>query len=118
MDGPPPPLRLIGPDDNNPNARTVGELRERLRIAHDHPSINQDQRDEIDGALFYIKFVRDNQLKLPPAILLEVEAIPRIEVKEQKKQRGGRKTLRKTRRMRKTLHMRKKTHRKRSSIRK
>ena len=110
MDGPPPPLRLIGPDDNNPNARTVGELRERLRIAHDHPSINQDQRDEIDGALFYIKFVRDNQLKLPPAILLEVEAMPLVEVKDKKKQRGGRKTLRKTRRMRSSY--RKRTHRK------
>ena len=115
MDGPPPELRLIGPDDNNPNARTVGELRERLRIARDHPSINQDQRDEIDGALLYIKFVRDNQLKLPPAILLEVEAIPRIEVKEKekKKQRGGRKTLRKTRRIRKKCTYRNKRHHKR-----
>jgi len=110
MDGPPPELRLIGPDDNNPNARTVGELRERLRIARDHPSINQDQRDEIDGALLYIKFVRDNQLKLPPAILLEVEAMPRVEVKDKKKQRGGRKTLRKTRRIRKKRSYR--THRK------
>lgn len=114
MDGPPPPLRLIGPDDNNPNARTVGELRERLRIAHDHPSINQDQRDEIDGALFYIKYVPDNHLKLPPPILLEVEAMPRMEVDEKKKQRGGRKTLHMRKRLRKRLRktLRKRTHRK------
>ena len=103
MDGPPPPLRLIGPNDDHPDARTVGELRERLRIAHDHPSINQDQRDEIDGALHYIKYVLDHQLKLPPAILLEVEAIPRIEVKEKRKQRGGRKTLRKRTLRKRTL---------------
>lgn len=106
MNGPPPELRLIGPNNNDPNARTVGELRERLRAAHSHPFINQAQRDEIEGALFYIKFVLDNQRKLPPAILLEVEAIPRPA--------NGGSRQRKTRRMRKkkrTLR-KKRTHRK------
>ena len=95
MDGPPPLLRLSGPYDNHPNARTVSEIRDRLHIARNHPSINQAQKDEIDGALYDIKFAGPNNLILPPAILLEVEAMPRVEVKEKPgKQRGGRKTLR------------------------
>jgi len=116
MDGPPPLLRLSGPYDNHPNARTVSEVRERLHIARNHLSINQAQKDEIDGALYDIKFAGPNNLILPPAILLEVEAMPHVEVKEKPgKQRGGRKTLRmrshKRGHKRSGSHKRKKTHR-------
>ena len=119
MDGPPPLLRLSGPYDNHPNARTVSEIRERLQIARDHPSITDAQRIEIDGELYDIKFAGPNNLILPPPILLHVEAMPLVEVKEKPgKQRGGRKTLRM--RSHKRSHMRghkrsyrKKTHRNR-----
>ena len=111
MDGPPPVLKLSGPPKTDRHV-TVAELSNRLNMALSHPSITNDQRDEIKFYLRIVNDIRDRDaLWFIPDILLAVEAIPRPANGGARKRLHKR--LRKTLRMRKkTLRMRKKTHRK------
>ena len=116
MNGPPPPLRLIGPAANNPHYEKVSELRRRLGVAYRHPSITAEQRESIRLAEVDLGYASDDARLSIPMILLEVEAMPRPA------NGGSRKRLRTLRmRLRKTLRMRslqkkhmnkKRTHRK------
>ena len=110
MNGPPPPLRLIGPAANNPHYEKVSELRRRLGVAYRHPSITAEQRESIRLAEVDLGYASDDARLSIPMILLEVEAMPRPA------NGGSRKRLHKRKHAKRTLrkkHMNKKrTYRK------